>query len=433
MEMCDHGARRENCSIKNPVALEPEALLVQQRVRLKRSLSLPMIIFYGLGTIVGGGFYALVGKVSAEAGMLTPLAFAVAATIAMFSAFSYAELSARFPYSAGEAHYMLAAFGRNLPAAIVGWAVIATGVVSAATLADAFTGFFCSLVDVPAWLVICAMVIGLGLVAAWGIGQSARLALIITVIELSGLVVVVWAAGNKIDALPDRLPELMPAFSWQAWSGVCLGAYLAFYSFVGFEDMVNVAEEVKRPRRNLPIAILASLALSAVFYVCVTLTMVLAVDQQDLAASDSPLSLAFAKGGRAAELITIVGMLSGLNGALVQIVMASRVAYGMAERRQAPSIFSRVSPATHTPLPATFGVVVVVLALALWLPIVALAKLTSTILLAVYAAVNVSLIVIKLRDGPPQKEGPEYPLWLPVVGAATCIAFIVFHAISLVV
>ena len=128
-----------------------------------------MLTFYGLGTIVGGGFYALAGKVSVQAGMLTPVAFVVASLIAMFSAFSYAELSARYPYSAGEAHYVLAAFRKVWPSAMVGWAVIATGVVSAATLAVAFAGFVRSLVDVPEWLVVCAMVIGLGLVAAWGI------------------------------------------------------------------------------------------------------------------------------------------------------------------------------------------------------------------------------------------------------------------------
>ncbi len=148
-------------------------------VKLRRSLGLAMITFYGLGTIVGGGFYALMGKVSGEAGMLTPVAFLVASLIAMLTAFSYAELSARYPYSAGEAHYMGVAVRKLWPSVVVGWAVIATGVVSAATLADVFAGFVRSLIDVPQWLVLCGMVIGLGLVAAWGIGQSALFALII--------------------------------------------------------------------------------------------------------------------------------------------------------------------------------------------------------------------------------------------------------------
>jgi amino acid transporter len=395
---------------------------------LKRSLGLPMITFYGLGTIVGGGFYALVGKVSAEAGMFTPIAFVVASLIAMFSAFSYAELSSRYPYSAGEAHYVLVAFRKLWPSAIVGWAVIATGVVSAATLADAFAGFVRSLVDVPQWLVVCLMVIGLGLVAAWGISQSAMLALIITVIELGGLIVVALAASDKLPTIADRWRELTPAFSFEAWSGICLGGYLAFYSFVGFEDMVNVAEEVKRPQRNLPIAILTSLGLTTVLYFCVTLSIVLAVDQKELIASDSPLSLVFTKGSRAATIITVVGMLSGVNGALVQIVMASRVAYGMAQRRQAPRVFASVNSRTQTPLVATITTTVVVLVLALWLPIVALAKTTSTILLLVYAAVNLSLVLIKRNPKTRHHEGPTYPIAMPIFGFITCVGFLIFHA-----
>ncbi len=103
---------------------------------LKRSLGLPMLTFYGLGTIVGGGFYALIGEVSAEAGMLMPLAFLAAALIGLLSAFSFAELSARYPVSAGESQYVLEAFGRRWLSAVVGWMVILTGVVSAATLAE---------------------------------------------------------------------------------------------------------------------------------------------------------------------------------------------------------------------------------------------------------------------------------------------------------
>jgi amino acid transporter len=390
-----------------------------------------MITFYGLGTIVGGGFYALVGKVSAEAGMFTPIAFLMASVIAMFSAFSYAELSARYPFSAGEAHYVMVAFRRIWPAAVVGWAVILTGVVSAATLADAFAGFVRTLIDVPHGLLICLMVLSLSLVAIWGIGESAVLALVITVIELGGLLVIVIVAGDRLGTIPQRWAELTPGFSFQTWSGILIGGYLAFYSFVGFEDMVNVAEEVKDPVRNLPIAILASLGLTTLLYSIVTLVAVLAIDQRELVASDSPLSLVFERGSRAAAVITGIGMLSGLNGALVQIVMASRVAYGMAVRHVAPSVFTKIDPRTRTPIVATCAVAAVVLVLALGLPIVVLAKVTSTILLVVYALVNLALVVIKIRDREPPAVGPSYPIWLPITGVVACAGFVSFHLISL--
>ncbi len=400
-----------------------------EQTSLRRSLGLPLITFYGVGTIIGGGFYALLGKVSAEAGMLTPLAVLAAAVIAVFSAFSYAELAARYPFSAGEARYVLAAFRRMWPSAIVGWAVVATGIVSAATLADAFAGFVRTLVDMPEWIIVCAMVIALGAVAAWGISETAWLALAITVIEIGGLIIVMLAGSDRLATLPDRWPELVPGFSWAAWSGILMGAYLAFYSFIGFEDMVNVAEEVKRPKRNLPLAILISLGVTSALYVAVSLIVVLSVGQEDLAKSESPLSLVLGKGTPAAKIITGVAILAGLNGALVQIVMASRVIFGMAEKRQAPRALARVIARTQTPVLSTITVTAVVLALALWFPIVTLAKATSTILLAIYAAVNVSLVVVKRREKSPPEEVPNYPIWLPIIGCGSCLGFLMFHAV----
>ncbi len=191
--------------------------------------------------------------------------------------------------------------------------------------------------------------------------------------------------------------------------------------------MVNIAEEVKRPKRNLPIAILLSLGITTALYVLVTLVVVLSVPQRELTQSDSPLSLIFAQGGRPAALITGVGMLSGLNGALVQIVMAARVSYGLAQKKLAPRSLAKVHPRTRTPVRATFVVTGIVLVLALWLPIVALAKATSTVLLLVYAVVNLSLLVIRLRRDD-KAAGPVFPIAIPIIGLVTCVAFLLFHA-----
>ena len=360
------------------------AIESDEPVALQRSLSLPLITFYGLGTIVGGGFYALTGKVAGEAGMLAPWSFLAAAVIALFSAFSFAELSARFPVSGGEAYYVGEAFGLRWLSTLVGWMVIATGVVSAATLANAFAGFMLQFVNWPSWLIVTGMVLGLGLVTAWGIKESAWLALIITVVEVGGLVFVLLFAGDSLKTLPQRWPELLPSLAWQDFHGVFLGAYLAFYSFVGFEDMVNVAEEVERPERNLPIAILASVLLTGLIYVCVAVVIVLSVPVEQLVASESPLALALGDWSLAGNTVTVIGMFAGLNGALVQVVMASRVAYGLAGQGQAPRWFATVHPKTHTPTVATAATTAVVLALALWLPLEELALITSTILLAVY-------------------------------------------------
>ena len=398
---------------------------------LRRSLGLSLLTLYGLGTIVGGGFYALVGKVAAEAGMHAPLAFLASALIALLGAFSFAELSARFPYSAGEAHYVLEAFQRPWLSTLVGWLVIATGVVSAATLANAFAGFLQRLIVAPETVIICVMVIGLGLIAGWGVGESVVFAVVITVIEVSGLIWIVFAAGDALWTLKDQSQwyALAPRASYADWSGIFLGAYLAFYSFVGFEDMVNMAEEVKQPQRNLPLAILSALGLTTLLYCCVTLVTVLAVPLDALVQSASPLSLTI-DDERGAATIVFIGMLAGVNGALVQIVMASRVAYGLAKKGQAFAAWSRVHPITRTPLQATLAATGCVLALALWFPLVSLAKATSTILLVVYALVHLSLWTIKRREPGKLDNGPCYPAWLPLLGCSVSVAFLVFHAVS---
>lgn len=390
-----------------------------------------MITFYGLGTIVGGGFYALTGKVAGEAGMLAPIAFLVAAGIALLSAFSFAELSARFPVSAGEAHYVRQAFGRKWISTLVGWMVIATGVVSAATLANAFNLFLQQFVVLPDWLVISCVVVALGGITSWGINESAILALMVTILEVGGLLVVLVVAGDHFRELPNRIDELVPGASWTHWSGIFLGAYLAFYSFVGFEDMVNVAEEVKQPRRNLPIAILISVIATGIIYFLVSLVTVLSASSEQLAVAKSPLSLALGDWKFGAQAITIIGMMAGLNGALVQVVMASRVTYGLAGKGQAPRLFGRVNRYTQTPLEATVLVTGVILVLALWLPLAALAKATSTILLVVYGLVNLALWQIKGQVPKSPAGAPTYPRWLPLVAACVCATFVVLQLVAL--
>lgn len=395
-------------------------------VGLRRSLGLPMITFYGLGTIVGGGFYALSGKVVGEAGMLAPLAFLTASLIALLSAFSFAELSARFPVSAGEAYYVRQAFGRRWLSTTVGWLVIATGVVSAATLADAFARFAQQFITLPHWIMVVSMVLTLGIVTAWGIRESAWMALAITVIELGGLVFVLCVGAGSFAELPDRVSEMTPSLAPGDAFAILMGAYLAFYSFVGFEDMVNVAEEVEDPQRNLPTAILLALGISALLYVLVSMVTVLSAPVEALDESRSPLSLVLGDWAFAGDAITVIGMLAGINGALVQLVMASRVAYGLSREGQAPACLASIHPWTRTPLQSTALMTAVVLALALWLPLETLAKITSSILLVVYALVNASLWQVKRIDVEPPAALKSYPKWLPITGMTVCVAFLLF-------
>ncbi len=404
---------------------------VSKTASLQRSLSLPLLTFYGLGTIVGGGFYALIGKVSLHAGLYTPFAFMTAAFVALFSAFSFAELSARFPKSAGESVYVREAFQREYLSTAVGWMVILTGVVSAATLATAIAGFLKDLIGLNPMLSIFGIVLGLGLIAAWGIMESVITAIIITVIEIGGLLFIMFVAREHLMDLPQLLPEILPPFSLDAWKGILLGGFLAFYSFIGFEDMVNVAEEVKNPRRNLPIAILLSLLLTTILYFFVTLAAVSSVPLQQLGQSHTPLAEVVASWGPGTQkTIGVISILAGVNGALVQIIMAARVAFGMAEGGLAPRWLSTIHPKTRTPLRSTGLMTALILILALWFPLVTLAKATSSIILVIFTLVNLALVVIKFRTPEPPEGAPRYPLALPVIGFLTSGGFFLFHLLA---
>lgn len=395
---------------------------------LKRSLPLPLITFYGLGTIIGAGIYVLIGKVAGLAGMYAPFAFALAAIIAAFTAISYAELSARYPRSAGEAVYVEEAFHRRLLSGMTGWSVVLIGIVSSATLANGFVGYLQVFVHTPHWLPIATLVIALGLLAAWGISQSVWVATLTTVLELFGLLLVLVLARDGLTELPHRWPELIPPLKGGAWLDIMLATFLAFYAFIGFEDMVNVAEEVKDPQRNLPLAIVIALIATTVIYVLIALVAVLAMTPEALARSDAPLASLIEHSGHQSVVtgIGLIGLVAVINGALIQIIMASRVVYGMAREGIAPMAFAAVNARTQTPIRATLAVALVILLLALWLPLVTLAEATSFITLIVFALVNLALWRLKVRA--PHPPGiVRYPLWVPITGFALCIGLLLLR------
>lgn len=391
---------------------------------LKRVISFPQIIFYGLGTMVGGGFYALTGKVAGLAGMAVPIAFLIAGIVALINAFTFAELSARYPYSAGEARYVHEAFNKKWLAQLVGWLVISTGVVSAATLAVATIGFLGDLIAIPKALGIIILVLSLGFIAIWGIRESVISIVIITVIEVGALVYIFFAAGSQIET-PTQLLNIFPSFSLHIWVGIFSGAFLAFYAFIGFEDMVNVAEEVKNVRHNLPKAILICVGVTTLIYVLVSSVVVMVITPNELAQASTPFAAVLGNANRSAVIFIIsVSMLAGINGALVQVVMASRVAYGLAKKSLGPKWFADVNKKTRTPIKATLLIIAIILLLALFFPLIILAKATSTIILLIFAILNLSLLRIKKRGDPAPDGVTCYPAYLPVLGLIVCIGLL---------
>lgn len=398
--------------------------------KLKRSLTLPLLTLYGLGNILGAGIYVLIGKVVANAGIFTPWSFLIAALVAGLSAFSYAELSSRYPLSAGEAVYLQVGFGIKQLSAGVGILIVLAGIVSAAAISRGFVGYFHHFWSLPTPLVISLLVVTLGLLAIWGIAESVRIAALFTLVEMLGLGVIIWVALPDSAALGSSLSKMLVPSDFDAWNGILLGGILAFYAYIGFEDMVNVAEEVRDPVRNMPIAILIALVVSTLLYMAVALVAIASGPVDELGRSAAPLALIYQRAmGASPVLISAIAMVAVVNGALIQIIMGSRVCYGLANQGWIPAALGRVHPRTRTPVVSTLVVSGCVLVMALWLPVETLARTTSLLLFIVFALINLALLKIQ-RKPDLEAAGFSVPHWIPLAGFVSSVAFLAYQLLA---
>ncbi|WP_028795720.1 APC family permease [Thalassobaculum salexigens] len=388
---------------------------------LARRLGPGLLTLYGVGTTIGAGIYVLIGEVAARAGAWTPYSFLLAALLAGVTALSFTELSARMPKSAGEALYVREAFASERLSLLVGLMVAAAGMISAASVVVGGVGYLRTLIAVPEAVAIVVLCATLGGLAVWGIAESTLAAAVLTLVEIGGLVLVVatGVAVGGAGGLP--VAEILAPTAPFPLVGVFAGAVLAFYAFIGFEDIVNVAEEVKAPARTMPIAIVATLVIAGGLYLAVSVTALAVLPLVDLAGSEAPLALVYAAGGGDARILGAIAVLATVNGVLVQMVMASRVLFGLSRQGSLPVFLGRVNPITHTPVIATVLVVGVIVTLALIFPIATLAGTTSLVTLAVFALCNLALWRLK-RRGPTPPEAPDLPIWLPLAGAVVSLA-----------
>lgn len=401
---------------------------------LKRVVGTWMLTLYGIGNIVGAGVYVLVGKIAEPAGYLAILAFLFAALVAFCAALSYAELASRFPVSAGVAVYLHEAFKAKRLSTTVGLMLVGAGIVSSATLLKGFAGYFEQLTGIEPWISITIATVLLVGIMLKGIKESVGVAALLTVIEVGGLIFLVGSIGV---AQPEALTQFASGFSGAlaqfdlaSLAAVTSAAFIAFYAFVGFEDMVNIAEEVKQPQRAFPRAILASLAVVTVLYIAVTIAALGVIAPHLLGQSNAPLADVFTQAtGNEATLIIVISLLATLNGVLVNIIMGSRFLYGMANRGWLPRWFAHVSK-WHIPARGTILVGSIALVAALLLPIERLAQATSLLLLCVFLAANISLIVVRRRQLHTTDKLRISPGFMPWVGAIASAGLLLAQAIS---
>jgi basic amino acid/polyamine antiporter, APA family len=394
---------------------------------LKRTLSLGHATLYGLGVTIGAGIYVLIGEAAAHSAMYAPAAFAIAALLMAFTAGSFAELVSRAPVAAGEAAYVALAFRSDRLATVVGLFVVGIAVISAATISVGAAGYIAVFVPLPAILLIAAVVLAMGGIAAWGIKESISFVGLMTLIEVGGLIVVILAGMLFLPGLFSRLPEMVPPLQTPGTVGSILSTtLLAVFAFIGFESLANVAEEVEDPARTIPRAIFLTLVLATLLYMLVVWIALLAVPAPELIHSNAPLALVFERlTGLSPRFMSAIAIVATLNGIVIQIILASRVLYGLGRQGQLPAVFADVNPKTRTPLFATTITAALVLLFALFLPLHDLADLTARLTLLVFAVVNLSLVRIKLRGDPPPEGAFVAPTWLPWAGCATCIALLI--------
>lgn len=395
---------------------------------LHRSIGPTQMALYGLGSMLGAGIYGLMGKVAGEVGNAIWLAFLVALVAALLTALSYASLGSRHPRAAGAAYVAERAFGLPMLSFVLGLALVCSGLTSVATQSQVFAANIVKLFGLEA-LPVQALALGFLLILTGivfrGIRESMWVNVTCTLVEAGGLLLVIvvgmsyWGSVDYFELPEARANDIATLLIMQ-------GAVLAFFAFIGFEDMYNVAEEVREPERNVPLGLILAMAMAATLYVAVAVTTVSVVPWQELAEAPGPITEVVARAAPAIPPIafTLITLFAVANTALVNYITSSRLIYGMARQGLLPEVLGNVHAERRTPHYAILGLFVVLAPLALLGTIAELAAATVLLLLFVFTVVNSALFVLKRRKG--EKKGRfEVPLFVPAAGALVSFTLIV--------
>jgi len=401
---------------------------------LKRAIGPVQLMLYGIGSMLGAGIYGLVGKAAGQLGGLVWAGFLVAMVAALLTGVSYASIASRYPRAAGAAYAAHRAFRKSLISFVIGLAVVCSGLSSMAAGSRVVGENVWKLIEPTSTAdpsMISLLAVGYLLIVAAvvfrGIRESLWFNAVCTFVEAAGLILVIvvgmrfWGQTNLME-LPGEVDHEAMATTLL----VLQGAVLTFFSFIGFEDMLNVAEEVKEPRRTMPWAMIGAMLFTSVIYMAVSITAVSVLPWQELAAAPGPLTavMAVAAPWFPAVGFTILTIFAVANTALVNYVMGSRLLYGLGSQGLAPAPLGRVHKTRGTPHVAILVLLGVVIGLSLLGDISQLASATVLLLLFVFTTVNIGLVVLLLREG--KITGAfNVPVFVPVLAAAICILLIV--------
>ncbi|CDZ27417.1 APC family permease [Neorhizobium galegae] len=408
---------------------EPVAELGEQKTELHRVMGPGLLLLFIVGDILGTGIYALTGQVAKQVGGVVWLPFLIAFVVALLTAFSYLELVTKYPRAAGAALYTHKAFGIHFVTFLVAFAVMSSGITSAATASRAFAANFATSLslDLGAWGVPLIAVGFIALVAAInfrGVGESVKMNVLLTVVELTGLLIIIgiglWAIAGGQGDVSRAWTFAAPNNGGVFWP-VIAATTLAFFAMVGFEDSVNMAEECKEPSRMFPRVLLTGLAITGLIYVLVAISAITLVPASELGQGETPLLKVVQAGapGFPIGIFAVITMFAVANSALINMMMASRLIYGMSREGVLPQVLGKVHSGRRTPYIAIGFTSLLAVALILFAGgVPALGGTTALLLLCVFAIVNIAVLVLR-KDTVDHKHF-RTPTILPVLGAISC-------------
>jgi len=409
--------------------MDQGAMSEEQDTELHRVMGPGLLLLFIVGDILGTGIYALTGQVAAQVGGVVWLPFLIAFVVALLTAFSYLELVTKYPRAAGAALYTHKAFGIHFVTFLVAFAVMSSGITSAATASRAFaSNFSASLgLDLGVWgvpLIAVGFIALVGAINFRGVGESVKMNVLLTVVELTGLLIIIgiglWAIAGGQGDVSRAWTFATPEGSGVFWP-VIAATTLAFFAMVGFEDSVNMAEECKNPSRMFPKVLLAGLAITGVIYVLVAISAITLVPANELGQGETPLLKVVQAGapGFPIGIFAVITMFAVANSALINMMMASRLIYGMSREGVLPDVLGKVHSGRRTPYIAIGFTSLLAVALILFAGgVPALGGTTALLLLCVFAIVNVAVLVLR-KDKVDHKHF-RTPTILPVLGAISC-------------
>jgi basic amino acid/polyamine antiporter, APA family len=393
--------------------------------KLKRQLGLFNLTLIGTGIILGAGIYALIGVAAGGAGNATWLAFLISAVIALLTGLSYAELSTMFKGDAGEYDYTSKAINKKF-GLVVGLSVIAASIITASVVALGFAGYFITLIPLPYLLTAVLVILLMTVINFVGIKESSWFNALSTFVEIIGLIIII-VLGFKYIGSVNYLE--MPL----GFTGVFSSAALVFFAYLGFESIVKLREETKDPEKNIPKAIIISVAVTSVLYILVAISSVSIIGWDQLAQSSAPLSLVAqtALGGITGPILAVIALFSTSNTILFSSITSSRQIYGMAKQKSLPKFLSKVHGKTRTPWIAILITMFVAIIFLFVGEIDLVANITNLFLFLTFAAVNLSLIILRYK-APKMKRAFRCPLnigrlaVIPLLGLITSLVMMGF-------